>query len=62
MRPLLPFKEKALTPRDAADLLRGLAELVEVYPVESVVISLDLQAGQEKAEPKKTRTRSTKPK
>ncbi len=62
MRPLLPLKDKALTPRDAADFFRGLAELVESYPIESVVVSVDILAGQEKAEPKKTRTRSTKTK
>ncbi len=59
MRPLLPVKEKALTPRDAGDFFRGLAELVESYPIESVVVSVDILAGQEKAEPKKPSRKRT---
>ncbi len=41
-RPLLPITEKGMTRREAADLFRGLAELVESYPATGLVVSVDL--------------------
>ncbi len=45
-RPLLPLQEKPLTPREAADCLRGLAEMVETYPAASLLLSLDITVAQ----------------
>ena len=37
---ILPIDHKGLTCRDAANLFRGLAELLDVYPAEGVVVTL----------------------
>jgi hypothetical protein len=42
-RPLLPIDHKGLTRREAADMLRGLADFVETYPTEGVVLTVDLE-------------------
>ena len=56
-RPLLPLHETPLTPREAADCLRGLAELVEAYPTGSVLLTLDVAVAQaEDASSRKRRT------
>ena len=44
MPPLLPLHDKALTRAEAADLLRGLAELVELYPAPAIVVSISPEA------------------
>lgn len=41
--PLLPMDRKALTPRDAADVLNGLAALVEAYPTSKVLLSVNVE-------------------
>ena len=40
--PLIPIDHKGFTRAQAADLLRGMAELVELYPTEGVVVTLDV--------------------
>ncbi len=42
--PLLPLHDKALTCNDAANLLRGIAELLDVYPADGVLLTLTLDA------------------
>ncbi|WP_053960752.1 hypothetical protein [Sulfobacillus thermosulfidooxidans] len=42
--PLLPLHDKALTCNDAANLLRGIAELLDVYPAGGVLLTLTLDA------------------
>ncbi len=41
---LLPIDHKPLTRRDAADCLRGLAEWIESYPTEGILLTLDVEA------------------
>ena len=41
--PLLPIDHKTLTRAETADVLRGFAELVEQYPAENFVLSLNLE-------------------
>lgn len=41
--PVLPIDHKALTPHDAADLLNGLAALVEAYPTTKVLLSVQVE-------------------
>lgn len=40
--PMLPIDRKALTPHDAADLLNGLAALVEAYPAAKVLLTVQV--------------------
>lgn len=42
--PLLPLDHKGLTRAEAADVLRGLADFLEVYPTEGVVLSVAVEA------------------
>lgn len=58
-RPLLPLKESPLTPRQAADCLRGLAEMLETYPAATVLLTLDVAVAQS-ADPSPRKRRSTK--
>jgi hypothetical protein len=58
-RPLLPLHEKPLTPREAADCLRGLAEMLETYPATGVLLTLDVTVVQA-AEPAPRKRRTTK--
>lgn len=54
--PLLPLDHKGLTRTDAADFFRGLADLIEVYPTEGVVVTLHVEAavtGPATAKPRK---------
>lgn len=54
--PLLPLDHKGLTRADAADFFRGLADLIEVYPTEGVVVTLQVEAAltvQTAAKPRK---------
>lgn len=39
--PLFPF-HRGLTPQEAADYLRGLADFLENYPTQGVVLSVDV--------------------
>ena len=57
MNTLLPLNQKPLSRRDAADLLRGLAELIESYPTETVVLTIDIQTGTASTGPSKPKTR-----
>lgn len=41
--PVLPIDRKAMTPRDAADFLNGLAALVEAYPTTKVLLSVQVE-------------------
>lgn len=41
--PLLPIARKGLTRREAADLLNGLAALLENYPADAVVLTLEIE-------------------
>ncbi|WP_020373452.1 hypothetical protein [Sulfobacillus thermosulfidooxidans] len=41
---LLPLDHKPMTRRDAADCLRGLAEWIESYPTEGILLTLDVEA------------------
>ena len=41
--PVLPIDRKAMTPRDAADFLNGLAALVEAYPTTKVLLSVQIE-------------------
>ncbi|MCY0880065.1 MAG: hypothetical protein OWU84_14150 [Firmicutes bacterium] len=61
MTPLLPLKEKPLTPAEAADVLRGLAEFVENYPATGVLLTVDLAVATAKvpAPAKRTKRPST---
>ena len=45
-RPLPPLHQTPLTPREAADCLRGIAELVETYPATGVLLTLDVAVAQ----------------
>ena len=40
---LLPIDHKAMTRREAADLLNGLAALIESYPTEHVFVSVNVE-------------------
>ena len=42
--PLLPLDHKGLTRAEAADFLRGLADLIEAYPTVGVVLSVSVEA------------------
>lgn len=55
--PLLPLHDKPLTPAEAADVLRGLAEFVENYPAAGVLLTVDLAVATVKASaaPKRSR-------
>ncbi len=46
-----------MTRAEAADLFRGLAELVEGYPSKAVVVTVDICVAQTGDAPKKTSTR-----
>lgn len=46
-----------MTRAEAADLFRGLAELVEGYPSKGVVVTVDIGVAQTGDAPKKTSTR-----
>ncbi|MCY0881963.1 MAG: hypothetical protein OWS74_08190 [Firmicutes bacterium] len=39
---LLPLDHRGLTRRETADLLRGLAELIDSYPHDGFVVTLDI--------------------
>ena len=41
--PLLPIDHKGLTCAQAADLLRGLADLIEAYPAEGIVLTVNVE-------------------
>lgn len=49
--PLLPITQKGLTPAEAADVLRGLAEFVENYPAAGVLLTVDLAVATTSAKP-----------
>ncbi|WP_020375021.1 hypothetical protein [Sulfobacillus thermosulfidooxidans] len=58
--PLLPLNQKGLTRREAADCLRGLAELIETYPAEGVVLTVNVEAaitGQSAPQSRSTKSR-----
>lgn len=59
-RPLLPLAETPLTPREAADCLRGIAEMLESYPTTGVLLTLDVTVAQVEDRPPRTR-RAGKP-
>ena len=40
---LLPIDHKGMTCREAADLLTGMAALIEAYPVKGVVVTLNIE-------------------
>ncbi|MDA8195246.1 MAG: hypothetical protein M0Z53_14835 [Thermaerobacter sp.] len=42
--PLLPLSQKSLTRAEAADLFRGLAEFIEQYPADAVVVTVNIEA------------------
>ncbi len=42
-RPFLPITEKPMTRRDAADLLTGLASLIENYPSDKVLLTVNVE-------------------
>ena len=44
MPSLLPLTNKGLTRAETADFFRGLAELVETYPTEGFVVTVDIVA------------------
>ena len=60
-RPLFPIQEKGMTRAEAADLFRGLAELVEGYPSKGLVVTVDIGVAQTGDAPKKTSTRRKSP-
>lgn len=60
--PLLPITQKALTRRQAADLLNGLAALVESYPADGIVLTVNMEVtatGTGSKAPKKAATRKS---
>lgn len=42
-RPFFPITDKPMTRRDAADLLTGLASLVESYPSDKVLLTVNVE-------------------
>jgi len=59
--PLLPIDRKGMTPREAADLLTGVAALIEAYPVKGVVVTLNVEVAETGSPGTKTRkSRTTK--
>jgi hypothetical protein len=42
--PLLPLDHKGLTRREAADFFRGLAEFLETYPTDGVVVTVHVES------------------
>lgn len=60
---LLPIDHKAMTRREAADLLTGLAAFIESYPTEHVFLSVDVAGAtaSEGAPKKATGSRSRAP-
>ncbi len=56
-RPLLPLAETPLTPREAAECLRGIAEMLESYPAAGILLTLDVAVAQ--ADDRSARTRRT---
>lgn len=57
---LLPIDHKPMTRQEAADLLNGLAALIESYPTEHVFVSVNLEAAlaSESGPKKSTRSRT----
>ena len=55
--PLLPIERKGLTRRAAADLLNGLASLIESYPVDGIVLSVNVEVVGTGETPKKSPSR-----
>ena len=51
--PLLPIERKALTRREAADLLNGLASFIDSYPVDGIVLSIHVDVARTE-EPRKS--------
>lgn len=41
--PLLPIEQKSLTRAQAADLLRGVAEMIELYPSDNLIVTLNVE-------------------
>lgn len=58
-RPLLPIEQKGMTRREAADLLTGLASLVESYPVDGIVLSVNVEMAATGEKPKRSSSRRT---
>lgn len=59
-RPLLPLTDMPLTAREAADCLRGIAEMLEAYPAPGgVLLTLDVAVVQAAA-PAPRKRRATK--
>lgn len=60
--PLLPITQKGLTRRQAADLLNGLAALVESYPADGIVLTVNMEVaatGAATKSPKKAASRKS---
>lgn len=58
--PLLPIDHKGMTPREAADLLTGIAALIEAYPAKGVVVTLNIDVadtGNPGTKPRKSRAK-----
>ena len=58
MPALLPLTNKGLTRAEAADFFRGLADLVEAYPTEGFVVTVDIVASATSASPSAKRSRA----
>ncbi len=50
--PLLPITQKGLTRRQTADLLNGLAALVESYPADGIVLTVNIEVAATGSTPK----------
>ena len=59
MPSLLPLTNKGLTRAEAADFFRGLAELVETYPTEGFVVTVDIVAATSVTPKKRSRPKSS---
>ena len=62
--PLLPIDQKGMTCRDAASLFNGLAALMDSYPADGVVVTLNIEVADTgkagtTAKPRKPRTTKT---
>ena len=55
--PLLPIERKGMTRREAADLLNGLASLIESYPTDGIVLSVNVEVATTGETPKKSPNR-----
>lgn len=55
-QPLLPIAQQEMTKIQTADMLRGLAEFIELYPAERFVLSVQLEVA---ASESSTRSRAS---